>query len=496
LVAGLYVFDLANTPVYFGGDEAHFAVGAHAVATTGRNVNGDLLPVFFNLADPLGGPPQAWGDTWYQPMLHYLVAGFVALLPYTVTTARLPMAIVGGLVTPLLLYFVARRLTGRTLPAVVAALIVTLAPAHVVLSRQALDYVLPLPIVIGWLWCLHAFVETKQSKFAVIAGLVLGAGCYSYIASWALMPVYLLITWVVIWRAGLGFRPILQSTIAFTLPVSAAPLWVLFHPEMLTQTVARYSVVEGEKAGFVETYLSMIHPNVLFVRGGPSMVTSTARSGFVLLPVALLLLAGVAAVWRRRDWIAWVVIAGLVTAPLPAAAKGEPLMIQRAMYLLPFLALLGAFGFAALWQSRSRLLRYAAIAVLVASPIQFAYFYYDYFGHYKLRSAFYYDPVAFSDVADYLIESPDTPAFYFTDDVDDASVKWRFYTVGRGREELLTRTEYVAPDARPAAAPRSLLVTYDSTARIAALQTDGWTVETLIRDVDRRPAAVILRKTR
>jgi hypothetical protein len=147
-----------------------------------------------------------------------------------------------------------------------------------VLSRQALDYVLPLPIMIGWLLCLHSFLETKHPKFVIVAGFLLGAGCYSYIASWALMPLYLLITWVVIWRAGLGFRPIVQSAIAFALPVMAAPLWVLWHPEMLTETAARYSVSEGPRHGVIETYLSVIHPNVLFVRGGPSMVTATAKS--------------------------------------------------------------------------------------------------------------------------------------------------------------------------------------------------------------------------
>ncbi len=104
--------------MYFGGDEAHFAVGAHSIVATGRNLNGDFMPVFFNLADPLGGKKQPWGDTWYQPLLHYLAAIFVALMPFTVTTIRLPMAIVGGLITPLLMYFLARRMIGRDLPAV------------------------------------------------------------------------------------------------------------------------------------------------------------------------------------------------------------------------------------------------------------------------------------------------------------------------------------------------------------------------------------------
>ena len=69
------MFDLGRAPVYFGGDEAHFAVVGHSLATTGRNLNGDFLPLFINLADPAsdqGALP--WGNTWYQPLLFYLVA--------------------------------------------------------------------------------------------------------------------------------------------------------------------------------------------------------------------------------------------------------------------------------------------------------------------------------------------------------------------------------------------------------------------------------------
>ncbi|MEY4092833.1 MAG: hypothetical protein RLZZ53_32 [Acidobacteriota bacterium] len=496
LTTALYVFDLANTPVYFGGDEAHFAVGAHALATTGRNTNGDLLPVFVSLADPLGGKQQAWGDTWYQPLLFYIAAVFVKVLPFNETVMRLPMALVGGLLTPLMLFAVARRFIGHSLPALVAALIVALSPTHVVLSRQALDYVLPLPFLLGWLWCLHAFRESRQSKYLTAAGLLLGVGCYSYIASWALMPVFLVVTWIVAAAASreVSWRQMAPSAVAFAFPVSIGILWVLAHPEMLEQTVTRYGVTEGPKQGPISTYLSLLHPNVLFVRGGPSLVTSTSRSGFVLLPVTVFLAAGAVALWRRRDWMAAVIVTGLLVAPVPAAFKGEPAMIQRAMYLLPFLALLGGFGCAWLWQ-QSRLTRAAAILALVAAPLQFGYFYFDYFTHYKFRSAFYYDPAAFRDVATHLMSRANAPAFYFTTDVDDTTVKWRYYTTVQGRTELLARTHYIEPNDRPVnAAPGSALVTYDLTDRLAGLAAGGWYVEQLVHDVDNRPAAVILRK--
>jgi len=92
VVAALYFFDLSATPVYLGGDEAHFGVVADAIARTGRNLRGDFLPLFVNLADPLGERAQPWGDTWYQPFLFYLTALAVKVLPFSEAAVRAPAA--------------------------------------------------------------------------------------------------------------------------------------------------------------------------------------------------------------------------------------------------------------------------------------------------------------------------------------------------------------------------------------------------------------------
>ena len=497
IVTAIYCVDLRNTPVYFGGDEAHFAVGAHSIATTGRNLNGDLLPVFFNLADPAGGPRQPWGDSWYHPLPFYLIAIALKVLPFSIETARLPSALICGVLMPLLIFLVARRLTGVDGAAMLAALVAALSPANVVMSRQALDYALPLPFVIGWLWFLHAYMGSRQTRYLVLGGFTLGAGCYSYIASWALMPVYLLMTWIVLLRAKAGLRPIVVSGIAFALPLLAAPLWLAAHPDAWAGTVARYSTHDVPKTGFLATYVSLFDPVVLFVRGGPSLTTSTAQSGFVLLPAALFLAAGAFEVARRRDWMSAVIVAGVLTAPMPAAFKGEPGMIQRAVYLLPFLALLASLGSIALWRSRAG--RAIAIAAILAAPVQFGYFYFDYFTHYKLRSAFYYDPVAFADVASFLLAQPGEPHYYFHTVLDDAPAKWRYYAIKAGRTEVLSRTRYVTNEQFPLddAPPGSFAVTYvDKPTFDALMSTSGWVVLRTINDVDNREAAAIFGKVR
>ena len=219
--------------MYLGGDEAHFGVVADAIARTGRNLRGDFLPLFVNLADPFGEKAQPWGDTWYQPLLFYLTALAVKLLPFSEAAVRAPAAFLGGVVSPLLMYLVAMRLFGNRLQAIVAALVLALAPVHLILSRQALDYICPLPFVLGWLWCLISFVQTGRVVFAAAGGLLLGIGCYSYIASWGMMPIYLALSWFVFHQAGPPARfgaASAAATIGFVLPLVVLVPWLWMNP--------------------------------------------------------------------------------------------------------------------------------------------------------------------------------------------------------------------------------------------------------------------------
>ena len=79
----------------------------------------------------------------------------------------------------------------------------------------------------------------------------------------------------------------------------------------------------------------------LFLIGGPVPTTSTGRVGVFLLPLAVLIPLGMLALLRvpdRRGLHALLVIA-ILLAPVPATLKGQPHMIQRVVFMLPFMAL-------------------------------------------------------------------------------------------------------------------------------------------------------------
>ena len=54
------------------------------------------------------------------------------------------------------------------------------------------------------------------------------------------MPLLLTLTWLLLWRPGTARAAIVLSAIAFAVPVSLAPSWIAFHPEMIRETLARY----------------------------------------------------------------------------------------------------------------------------------------------------------------------------------------------------------------------------------------------------------------
>jgi 4-amino-4-deoxy-L-arabinose transferase-like glycosyltransferase len=498
--------------VYFEGDEAHFASIGHSLFESGRNLRGDFLPVMVEIGDPLGGPPMPWGNTYYQPLLFYVIAATLHVLPFNEASARLPVAMIGGVIAPLLMYGVAYRVIGSRAGAIAAAAVLGLSPANVLISRRALDYVGPLPFVLAWIWCLWSWTRERRNWQAFAVGLILGSAVYSYITSWLLMPIYLAVSAIVFARASVTpLKTLALSWSGFALALLPLLGWVALHPDTLRDTFARYemadqqtSLLTGDPAailGVLDAYASYFDPRLWFVYGSPSLTTSTGRVGVFLLPIAVLCPLGLYVLYQRRrqNPMAMVILVGLLTAALPAALARDGSMIQRAMGLVVFVAIVCGFAVDHLWHSPWRLLRHATITLTLLGVVQFGVFYRDYFTHYKFRSAFYYDPVAFADVASLLLRQPGEPHYYFHSELDDAATKWRFYATKADRTEVLSRTHYVERDQFPIddAPINSLCVTYVDRPTFDALtSSNAWAVIHTVHDVDNREAASIFVKVR
>ena len=511
-ISGVCFYRLGGAPMYFGGDEARFAVAAHSIATTGEDTNGVRLPLFFHMPEPSG-----MSTRWYQPVLVYLMAVTFKVVPPSEGGARLPMAVL-ALLDLLLLYMAARHLLARDGDAIVAVAIFALSPALLIFSRQALDYACPLPFVIGWLWCLNAFGVSGGLLSAAAAGGVLGVGIYSYLASWMMMPLYLLMTWIALLRGRWRALPATAAAgLGFAVPLLLLIPWLWQHPGMIRDTISRYGVYDVHRFGplqgakdflnynniqeRISIYWDYFNPAFLFLSGGSNLTTGTRRAGVFLIATAVLLVAGFIELWRRRsEPMTLVIAAGFLLAPLPATLAGERYAIQRALYILPFGALIAAVGASALRRDRRALVRVAAVVLLASMPIQYAFFCRDYFGDYRVRSAYWFDPENFRGIADYVLTRDlhsTLSAVYISADVDDARPRWDFYLAKNGRSELGSRTVYF--DSRTIdldrVAPGSLLVLYRVDPAVPTLLATGkCALATVITDQSGRELAIVLER--
>lgn len=501
LTSAFYVIGLDRWPVAIGGDEVHFAIHADAISRTGHDLNGRLLPLFVRISDPLVPNQSSW--IWYQPFLFYVMAPFVRLFGVGEWPVRLPVALI-AIADVWLTYAVARRLFPQRLYAVAAALMLALTPAHVIVARQGLDYVAPLPFVLGWLLFVLRYLDQGDGRNLAISGLLLGAGLFSYIAAWVLMPLYFALT---VWALARGSSPgpgraVVTFACAFAVPCLALGIALLANPEFFANTLARYDVngnsAPASLASRIILYWDYFNPSFLFFAGGANPTQATGRVGVFLIGLLPLIAIGLRDIAQRRE-PRWMMVAiALLVAPFPIAITMPPAAaysIARAMTLLPCGVLIAVHGLET--ANRSRVLRLVALAAVASIPLQFALFARDYLGDYQQRAAPRLDPANMRGVATAVIaenaRSP-VPTVYLSHALDDGGARWRFFMLASREQSLLARSHSVnLTENPPVAEPGAIIVCYASDPKAAALVSAGYRVVATVADGAGTPASVVLK---
>jgi 4-amino-4-deoxy-L-arabinose transferase-like glycosyltransferase len=358
--AVIYGRGLANAPIHVHLDEIFFGLQAYSIAGTGHDTNGRLLPLYFQIGN----------NVWYQPIAIYSSALLLKWLPLSDATIRLSTVLV-GLVNVGLLYLVAVRVLRHVGWALVAATLLALTPAHFIHSRVAVDYLYPLPFVLVWLVCLLGYRERPRPWLLFAATTSLGLGFYSYIASVVMMPIYLLLTWLMLSLDRTPWRAYVVALAGFAWPLLFVAAFLLAHPEIPGDFQARYSL-EGSGprldplqaargalnsrniAERANLYYDFFSPGFLFVSGGSNVTNSTREAGVFLAPFVVFLAIGLYDVFTRFSREKLLILLGFLTAPIAACIVVENYAIDRALALLPFGVLLATLGIVRMWHAASR----------------------------------------------------------------------------------------------------------------------------------------------
>jgi 4-amino-4-deoxy-L-arabinose transferase-like glycosyltransferase len=377
--AWLYGRRLEYAPPHVEIDEVLIAIDAHSISRTGRDLRGELLPLYSQTAE----------HSWYQPFVIYLTALVLRVAPLSEWVVRLPTVCI-AILNIALMYFVARRLFGSDLFGAVAAFMLALTPAHFIHTRYGMDYIYPVPFILTWLLCLVEYNERPQPWLLVAGVTALGIGFYSYISSIVMMPLYAVLTCLMLARQHAPRRSYWLVAASFLPWLAPFLVWLARHPAAYAATIEKYGVYDASQLNAVQglrsflsftsvsqrlsQYWNFFNPSFLFFGGGTKVMFSTGLAGVFLLPFAVFLIIGIYRAVKRLTPVGLVLVAGFAVAPLPALLVAEENAIFRALSLLPFAVLLATMGVEYLWSASIdkpvraiyRPLAIAALAVGVA----------------------------------------------------------------------------------------------------------------------------------
>ncbi|HEX8027218.1 MAG TPA: glycosyltransferase family 39 protein [Vicinamibacterales bacterium] len=436
-VAALYAYRLSDSPIYLTPDEVVIGLDAHALATTGADLRGRTLPLYFQINEF-----QVKGTIWYQPAIMYLTAAVLTIAPLTEWAIRSPAVLI-GVIDVILMFLLVRRLAPGSAPAWLAAILLALSPAHFTHSRFAMDYIYPLPFILGWLCALAVYLERRRPAALAIAGLCLGFGFYSYIAAIVLMPAFFVVTMIVLWHEGrlVDWK---YAVAGFAAPLSLFVLWIATHLGVFAETFARYEFGNSNRVGLLDRfglYWRYFSPSFLFFNGGSQLVFSTRVAGVFPIVSLMLLPAGLIAVLRRPSSMGMLAVVGLLAAPLPAILLDEGSAINRALELVPFGIVLSVIGFNGLSQARPAMRAPAAIALIAVTAWQFAIFGNDYFGDYRRRAASWFQFNIRGGLAAIVEHTGGAVRpVYLNDAIRWVDSYWKFHLAAVDREDLLAST--------------------------------------------------------
>ncbi len=497
LVAALYASRLDFAPIYLIHDEVNFSLQAAAVAATGRDLNGRLLPVYFS--EPAFTPGR-------DPMMIYVTALALKFLPLSEAAVRLPTALVGVLIV-VLVVLVAWRIFQDARLALAAGAILALSPGLFIHSRMALSVLYPLPFVVVWLFAIRRLDEgAAGSRWLIVAGASLGVAVYGYLASVVMMPLYLALTALYLWERGRVRQMawVLAAFIVVLLPILA---WSLAHPERYGDLLRGYFPGEVSSQASVADAANLIvrsqwrtrlgewwmyfDPDYLFFSGDSSLTNSTRQAGLFPLAMAILLPIGLYRLVRSRGFERLLVI-GLMTAPLAIVLTGVlHLHRYRGMFVLPFGVLVAVYGLAVLWSSPRLVWRLAGTALVLTIPFQFLGFYRDYMGPYRERSSSWYGGNLRGALQAVMQSPPASGAAYISRAIPYADVYWRFYaqTVAGARSmPSLLDPESAESQVFP---PGSKAITRIDEPLAEVLDRTGWRREAVIAEPDGIPSFVV-----
>jgi len=400
------VFRLGETPYGFHIDEAKAGWNAYSILETGRDDKGNVLPLYYD----------SFGD--FRPTgLFYTIIPSLLVWGRNIFAVRFPVALFGAL-TMFPVIFIFKELRKKSLIlGMMASVFLALNPWHIVASRSTSESVISIFFSLWGIYFLLKSFCQKDYKNVVYSIVFFVLSYFFYHSIRVLAPTFVLAIIltkkyclrkkVFYFQPMIVFLMLLVTTLLFMSGKEArgrmsqvslkSDFKVLYEiTKMPTEEgpghVIRARVFHNKIASymrrFAEEYKEYFGTSFLLGETAKPVRYTVPYVALLTYFEFLLFVLGLFWVSKKKEMLT--VLFLLVLAPIPAAVTIEDTPnLQRAIFMIPFLMIIMAYGGYGLFKLPKRL-RWVLGCFVFGYLTNFIYFWHMYFIHQKMSLASYY----------------------------------------------------------------------------------------------------------
>src|SRR3989344_81129 len=399
----LRLYDLGSVPLGFHIDEASLGYNAYSLLLTGKDENNNSLPLYIDM----------FGDN--RPSgYHYLTILPIKILGLNEFATRLPGALFGILMI-LPIYFFSQLLFKNKRVSLLAAILVTMAPWSIVLSRASAETIVSLFSIISGFALVIAGIQKRSPIYFFAGAISLSLSFFFYHTPRVFVPLLFLcfiLFLFPVWgkfsknvKMSLIFSFLVVSLISFSLvflikggtgrfsqvTIFNAPGTQLILDEQIredgnqniSQLITRFThnKITNYSIAFVSNYLEYFSGQFLFIQGGWPNWYKVPGMGLLYLVELPFIIVGIFYLLLSKDIFHKLPLVWLLIAPVVAAITVDDVPnLQRAIVMFPIIGLIVALGFVKIIEKYPGKLSKLFIAIFAIFLLyNFSYFLHQYF---------------------------------------------------------------------------------------------------------------------
>jgi 4-amino-4-deoxy-L-arabinose transferase-like glycosyltransferase len=410
----LRIDTLDKYPVGFHIDEASLGYNGYSLRLTGKDDNGKPFPLYIDM----------FGDN--RPSgYHYLTIPSIMVFGLNEFATRLPAALFGSFSVFAFSFLLSALFRSRKI-SLLGALLLALAPWHIVLSRASGEAIVALFFILFGFGLIIDSIENQLSRRLLIGTIIASLSFFFYHTPRVFVPLFFLslFTGLYILKKNTLDRKYQITIVLSFLFLSIVVFLLIFltpggtgrfnqiniFSSFETNFQLQQQASEDQLGGgnhlvsrvlhnkvtnlgviFVGHYLAYFSGTFLFVSGGLPIWYNVPRMGLLLFIELPFLLIGLINLIKSKNYLHKIPLLWILVAPIVASITYDDIPnINRATVLFPMFHLAAAFGFMVFFQSLQK--RKKRILIIVSSFLLFAntaYFLQQYFVVAKAHNPWY-----------------------------------------------------------------------------------------------------------